>query len=300
MRILMSGANRGIGWEAVQILLAQQDCDLTVLARDPAAVPDLLRQKAKIVALDLSDLRACKAAAQKLSHEPAFDRLVFNAGIQAMPLRKTADGIEANFATNHLSHQILLLALATHLAPQARIVLTSSGTHDPAEKTPIPPPRHADAFLLADPDKDEGRDAKPSQAGRRAYSTSKLCNVMSARHLSVVLAPSRPDIAIAAFDPGFTPGTGLSRDYPPMLDFVFRKVLPLVVRGGRASTPKNSGRLLAQLVLGAQYQTSRGGYFAVRGSELIEKPPSELARNDQAAAKLWQDSITISGQLGAG
>lgn len=299
MRILMSGANRGIGWKAVQILLARPDCDLTVLARDPAAVPDLLRKKAKIIALDLGDLSACKAVARKLALEPGFDRLVFNAGIQAVPLRKTADGIEANFATNHLSHLILLLALAPHLAARARIVLTSSGTHDPAEKTPIPPPRHADAFLLADPDKDLGLDANPSQAGRRAYSTSKLCNVMSARHLSVVLAPTRPDIAIATFDPGFTPGTGLSRDYPPLLDFAFRRILPLVVRGGRASTPKNSGRLLAQLVLEPQYQTSRGLYFAVRGRDLLEKTPSELARNDQAAAKLWQDSIAIMDPIGA-
>jgi NAD(P)-dependent dehydrogenase (short-subunit alcohol dehydrogenase family) len=108
-------------------------------------------------------------------------------------------------------------------------------------------------------------------AGRRAYSTSKLCNVMTARELARRLAPSRPDIAVAAFDPGFTPGTGLARDYPAPLAFVFRRVLPaLPLLGERQSTPRRSGGFLGDLAIGRDERIAdaRGTYFSVRGPRL--------------------------------
>lgn len=97
---------------------------------------------------------------------------------------RSEDGFEATFATNHLAHFLMLRLLVPRLAPGARIVITSSGTHDPREKTGIPPPRHANARLLAYPHEDPHVDASPLVAGMRAYSTSKLADLMTARHLA--------------------------------------------------------------------------------------------------------------------
>ncbi len=186
------------------------------------------------------------------------------------------------------------------MAQHGRIVLTASGTHDPDEKTGMPPPRHADAARLARPETDPERDPKAGLAGRRAYSASKLCNVMTVRELAKRTVATRPDLSIMAFDPGFTPGTGLARDYPGPASWLFRHVLPLVVRGERVSTPSNSGELLATMATASAYGASRGGYFAVRGKTLLEIQPSRLARDDAACAKLWDDSEALLHEVAPG
>ena len=103
-----------------------------------------------------------------------------------------------------------------------------------------------------------------------------------------------------AFDPGFTPGTGLARDYPGAVSLLFRYVLPLTARGPRVSTPANSGGLLAQMATEPAYAASRGGYFAVRGKALLEVPPSALARDDAACARLWEDSEALLNEVAPG
>ena len=80
------------------------------------------------------------------------------------------------FAVNHLAHYLLLRLLLPKLAYGAKIVLTTSGTHDPAEKTIIPPPVHANAKMLAYPESDPDLDKNSTVAEGRAYSSSKLCN----------------------------------------------------------------------------------------------------------------------------
>jgi NAD(P)-dependent dehydrogenase (short-subunit alcohol dehydrogenase family) len=230
------------------------------------------------------------------------DALVLNAGGQINRIGKTVDGFETTFAVNHLAHYLLARLLLPQVVQGGRIVLTASGTHDPAAKTGMPPPRHADARKLATPSEDPERDGQTGVAGRRAYSASKLCNVMTARQLAVrhgagagngLLA--RPDLMIASFDPGFVPGTGLVREYPAAVDWAFRTILPLVMRSARVSTPEVSGSLLADLVLLDGYAQSRGDYWSVRQRQLRRVPPSELARNDAACTKLWDDSAVMVG-----
>ncbi|MDQ2861537.1 MAG: hypothetical protein M3T55_12610 [Pseudomonadota bacterium] len=163
----------------------------------------------------------------------------------------------------------------------------------------MPPPRHADAGKLGRPETDPDRDENDARAGRRAYSASKLCNVLTARELARQLAPERPDLMVAAFDPGFTPGTGLARDYPGPVGMIFRFALPPVAGlSEKVSTPANSGRLLAELATSPRYQTARGGYFALRGTTLVERQPSKLAQDPRLAERLWRDSAAMVGLLG--
>jgi NAD(P)-dependent dehydrogenase (short-subunit alcohol dehydrogenase family) len=96
-----------------------------------------------------------------------IDALVLNAGLSPhSDSNRTADGFETTFAVNHLAHYLLLRLLMPHLAPRTIVVLTTSSTHDPAAKTILPAPRHADAQMLAHPDRDPQHDAKPRAVSR--------------------------------------------------------------------------------------------------------------------------------------
>ncbi|MDX2235788.1 MAG: SDR family NAD(P)-dependent oxidoreductase [Hyphomonadaceae bacterium] len=295
MRIVMTGGTSGIGLVAARALLKAGHA-LTVGARDPARAPADLRRGATFLPLDLGDLASVRAFADAAG--AGADVLLFNAGIQVVSDQRTAQGFEVTFATNHLAHLALLHRLAPGLAPHGRVVLTASGVHDPEAKTGMPPPFHADARRLAFPENDPQRDAAAGMAGRRAYCASKLCNVMTGRELARRLAPGRPDVSVATFDPGFNPGTGLARDYGPAAQFVFRHVMGLVVRGENVTRPAISGAALATLAVDPAFAGARGAYFSMRRHRLTEVAPSTLARDDAACAALWTDSGALLRDAG--
>lgn len=294
MRIVMTGATAGIGFEAAKRLMAREGTALIVAARAPETAPRPLKDGAELRAADLADLASVRRLGEALAAGPPIDALVLNAGLQCVSRRDSTDGYELTFAVNHLAHYLLLRLLLPNLAPAARVVLTASGTHDPAEGAPLPPPRHARVEYLAHPERDPAHDKRPYDAGRRAYTSSKLCNVMTARELARRTAADRPDLAIASFCPGFTPGTGLARSYPWPVGPLFKHLGPLILRrGAGVSTPALSGGFLATLVTSPDYAASRGDYYAVRGGQLTHKTPSTLAQDETAAAALWDDSATL-------
>ena len=124
---------------------------------------------------------------------------------------RTVDGFETAFAVNHLAHYLLLRLLLPSLAHGAIVVLTTSGTHDPDTKAGLAPPRHADADLLAHPERDPDRDTKPNKAGQHAYTASKLCAVLTARSLSEHPDVRARGIRAVAYCPGQVFGTGLAK-----------------------------------------------------------------------------------------
>lgn len=296
MKIVMTGATGGIGLEAAQRLVSDAATRLTIGARTPDRLPGPLRGRAEAVALDLASLTSVRAFAAAVAEGDPIDVLILNAGIQNVTDAKSADGFELSFAVNHLAHYLLVRLLLPRMAPGARIILTASGTHDPAEKTGIPPPRHIDAARLAWPHLDPDLDRRRMVRGQRAYSTSKLANVMTARELADRTGDTRPDLTIIAFDPGFTPGTGLARDYPGPSGLIFRFLLPLLVKKtDRVSTPQNSGRLLAELATDPGHAGLRGRYMAVRRQEVVDVPPSAVAHDAELMAQLWDNSAGLVG-----
>jgi NAD(P)-dependent dehydrogenase (short-subunit alcohol dehydrogenase family) len=294
MTLVMTGATSGIGLEAMRAMLARGVVKPIIGVRNPASIPLDLVKRVDARPLDLNSLASVRAFATTLVGTP-ISALVLNAGGQVGDVATSADGFERTFAVNHLAHYLLVRLLTPQMAKDGRIVLTASGTHDPAQKTGMPPPQHADAFQLATPATDPARDASAGTAGRRAYAASKLCNVMTARECAVRHKADRPDLMVASFDPGFVPGTGLVRDYPAPISWAFRNVLPLLLRSDRVSTPEVSGALLADLVLLAPYASTRGDYWSVRQRQLKLVEPSLLARDAAACTKLWDDSAKLVG-----
>lgn len=290
MRIVMTGATAGFGLFAAERLV-EAGHELIVGARHATTPPATLAGRTTFLPLDLDALANVRAFAAALGQAP-IDRLILNAGLQLARPARSADGFERTFAVNHLAHFLLLNLLRDRLAPDARVIFTGSGTHDPAEKTPVTPPIHAEAEYLAYPERDPRREWGARRAGFRAYSSSKLCNIMTAREA----AARAPAPTFLSFDPGYVPHTRLARDNPAWIAALVSYIVPLLMRGDRSSTIPRSGQFLADLALGDEYAGESGAYWSVRGKALVKLEPSELARDPAAARKLWDDSLCLVGE----
>ena len=136
---VVTGANGGLGLESAKalagagahVVMAVRNQEKAGEARDEilATHPDA---SLEIVELDLSSFENVKAAAEKIAaNHPRVDILINNAGLMAMPERRTADGYEMQFGVNHLGHWLLTAGLLKPLvaADAARVVTVTSTAH---------------------------------------------------------------------------------------------------------------------------------------------------------------------------
>ncbi|RYP43257.1 hypothetical protein DL770_011770 [Monosporascus sp. CRB-9-2] len=130
-----------------------------------------------------------------------------------------------------------------------RAVLTSSGTHDPAQKSGLPDAKCDTAEELARPQ----AAASLALRGRQRYATSKLANLLWAMRQYALNRrlrahrdkEGRGKITATALDPGLMPGTGFMREAPAVERFVFATALPRLL-------------WLLRLVYSSNVHTSRG------------------------------------------
>jgi len=281
--VLLTGGNSGIGFEAARGL-TRAGWRAVIACRNRAASAEAVRALAKEVVSRGFPLRA----------------LVCNAGLQvSRGLQRTADGYELTFAANHLGHFLLVNLLLDRLASSARIVIVSSGVHDPARFTRMPKATVGDFDVLAatggpDPDHFDGR---------LAYVNSKLCNVWFAYELDRRLSEwaftsGAKRIMVNGWEPGLVPGSGLARDYPPAARLVWNWVLPGVTRVLHpflpgVSTLRLSGRALARMVLDAALAGVSGKYFPAT-ARWREAPSSRLSYDAARARELWEASARMT------
>ncbi|ACQ81352.1 short-chain dehydrogenase/reductase SDR [Beutenbergia cavernae DSM 12333] len=291
--VVMTGGTSGIGLVAASAMAAAPGSRVIVGARRTGP-PGTETLRLDLTRLD--DVRSFAENVRRTLDEVPIDALVLNAGVLCADADgRTPDGFETTFAVNHLAHFLLLRLLRRQLADGARVVLTTSGTHDPAVKVRIVRPRHADASLLAHPERDPGRHRRAGDAGQHAYTASKLCNIMTVRALMARSASDGRDVVAIGYDPGPTPGTALFQATSPVLR------PPWAMFGGRLgrlvptmSTPAAAGAGLAQVVLGdAPPPGEYYGRMTARGLAWVQ--PSELARDDALCDALWADSAELVG-----
>jgi NAD(P)-dependent dehydrogenase (short-subunit alcohol dehydrogenase family) len=289
--VVMTGATAGIGQLAAQRINCTTRARLIVGAR--GAQP----RWGEAFKLDLASFASVRSFAATVEKEIAgakIDVLILNAALGTAPAgAATEDGFEATFAVNHLAHYLLLRLLMPLLATGARVVITTSNTHDP--RTSPVPPRHADAIRLAHPETDPERDSSPFTSAFRAYSSSKLCNLLTARALAVSPLAQERKLTVIAFNPGFTPGTGLGRNLPLPLRMAMQIVPWILGRFLRINTAAHGGETLADLALGRIERAEGHLYASIVSRELAWPDPSELAQNDDVMAKLWVDSARLVG-----
>jgi NAD(P)-dependent dehydrogenase (short-subunit alcohol dehydrogenase family) len=248
-------------------------------------------QRCTVMPMDLASLASVRAFVKNVRGAtlPPLHAIVCNPGVQVVSGTEwTDDGVEMTFGVNHLGHFALVAGLLDELAPPARIVVVSSGTHDPGKHTGMPDPSYTSAADLARP------RIEPSADGRRRYTTSKLCNVLFTYELDRRLGHGGQGVAVIAFDPGLMPGSGLARDYPPMQRLAWRYLFPaLRILPGVRST-RTSGRYLAALANDDRFDGVTGEYFA--GLRPIRS--SADSYDGGKALDLWETSERLLTQVG--
>merc|ERR1719320_763121 len=144
---IIIGCNTGIGKETAKIMY-QQGATVIMACRNAAkaeaAKQDILRApflqpspftgKLQCMQLDLSSLQSVRDFAAAFSQKySSLDYLVLNAGIMALPKFTTSkDGIELQFAVNHVAQQYLTQLLTPILVKNknsSRIIPLASNAH---------------------------------------------------------------------------------------------------------------------------------------------------------------------------
>jgi NAD(P)-dependent dehydrogenase (short-subunit alcohol dehydrogenase family) len=290
--IVMTGGTAGIGLAAAEQMRRVADVRLVVgaRARAPAGIDSLPLELAR-----LASVRSFAAAVEGWLGEASIDGLVFNAATQVGDVRqRTEDGFETTFAVNHLAHYLLLRLLMPRLATGAIVVITTSNLHDP-KTNPIAPPVHADAGKLARGEVRPGPESQGSTSGLRAYAASKLCNLLTARALASSAFAKERGLRVIAFNPGFTPGTRLTRNQALAFRLLFALVVPVLSSIQRMNTLAGGANLLAELALGRVVPPAGRLYASQVKRRLTWPDPSELVRDDAVVAKLWRDSAGLVG-----
>ncbi len=268
--VVVTGANAGIG-RAAALALARMGARVGMVSRSrergEAARAEVVRESGgAAVDLFLADLSA-QAEVRRLASEVRercgrLDVLVNNAAVYTRGRTLSPDGIELQFAVNHLAPFLLtnlLMDLLERSAP-ARVVTVSSEAHRPAR-------------LNWDDLQGERR-----YRGLRAYGTAKLGNLLFTRELARRTAGT--GVTANAVHPGVV-GTEL----------LFGGWAPLRLLRRFMRTPEQGARVVVRLASAPELEGVTGRYFRDEG----EIRPSAAALDDDAARRLWRLSAQMTG-----
>jgi retinol dehydrogenase 14 len=273
--VLVTGGTGGIG-KATATGLAALGARVGITGRDQArtaaAAADIRAATGNaavdVFAADMSaQAQVRRLAAQVVDTYPRLDVLVNNVGGFWAHRHVTADGLEHTFALNHLAPFLLtnlLLDRLTASAP-ARIVTISSG---------------AQASGRIDFDDLQG---ERDYSGQRAYSQSKLANVMFTYELARRLEGT--GVTATVLHPGVVRTSFGAEDQAAHFTIMIRVARPFM------KTPAQGAVTPVYLASSPQVEGITGRYFANRKP----KTPSKAAYDTAAAARLWQASADLAG-----
>jgi NAD(P)-dependent dehydrogenase (short-subunit alcohol dehydrogenase family) len=281
---IVTGANSGLGLvtarelarSGARVILACRNLDKghAAIAHVRDAVP---HAQVQLEELDLASLESVRGFAErfKATHD-GLDLLINNAGVMAPPRRRTADGFELQFGTNHLGHFLLTTLLLDSMEGRedARVVTLSSSAHK------------------------MGRIAFDNLNGDRhyfrwfAYGQSKLANLVFALELDRRLRSEGSTVKSLAAHPGYA-ATNL-QGAAPLVDRVVMKVSNAVI------AQNDEMGALPTLYAATEPGLEGGTYVGpdapgeLRGHPKIVKP-SGRARDAETARRLWQVSEELTG-----
>jgi NAD(P)-dependent dehydrogenase (short-subunit alcohol dehydrogenase family) len=287
-RFIVTGANSGIGREVTQrlagagahVIMAVRSPEkghaarAEILTTHPSAVIDIRR-------LDLADLASVRTFADTiLADAGPLHVLVNNAGVMVPPRRfTTADGFELQFGTNFLGPFALTCLLLPKLleAPNSRVATMSSGM------------AHWGRIRFDD------LQSERSYGPQRAYSQSKLADMLMARHLAALSERQHWGLISTVAHPGYTrtnlqtAGRNLGRAEPRPP--ITRTVLP-------SQPPQTGAEPL--LFAAADPDARQDTYYGPSGALGLVGPSKPLrypraARDLDLAARLWTVAEDLTG-----
>ncbi|KAH7102326.1 NAD(P)-binding protein [Auriculariales sp. MPI-PUGE-AT-0066] len=282
---LVTGPTAGTIGAAVLLALAKgSPAGLILAGRTPSkfqAVVDeikVINPNIKVfpVILDLTSLESVRKAAQEVLDNgeiPRLDHVINNAGVMAQPFRLTEDGIESQFAANHVGHFLLTNLLLSKLklaqSGTPSVVNVSSAGHRMFRGEFTDPSWKAHSYNIWE-----------------AYGQSKAANIVFSKALS------KRHVRSMSVDPGLVLGTQLGNHltFLNWLGFI-PKFLPHLITGrwemGSAKTTSQA----AATVLVAALDTNLPS-----GSHLYDcqvSNPDRRTLDERLGEQLW----TLSNEL---
>jgi NAD(P)-dependent dehydrogenase (short-subunit alcohol dehydrogenase family) len=259
-----------LGWHVIGVGRTAQRCEQAreAIEKAGAAAVDFFTADLSVMA------EVEKLAAEVVGRVDAVQVLINNAGGMAAEKVVTVEGLEQNFAANHLGHFLLtqrllplLRARAAQTAPgTVRILNTSSDASEMIEGLPWD-----DLQLL--------ENFTPGGA----YCGSKLANVMFARGLAghygdegIVAHAMHP----GSVDSNFIEGAPESaQEYMRTLDLM---------------PPEAGADTLLWLATAPEAGQANGGYYYERAP----RTPNPLVNDAAAVQRLWDESLAILAGIG--
>jgi NAD(P)-dependent dehydrogenase (short-subunit alcohol dehydrogenase family) len=277
---LVTGANCGIGKETA-VALAGKGATTVLACRDTAKADEAAAEIRQLtgsenvatVRVELGDLRSVAECTEEvLERFEIVDVLVNNAGGYWDVRQTTAQGFEQHFGVNYLSHYLLtrrLLEAFGGTAPSRVVSVTSFGH------------RAVKGMFWDD------LQLERQWTVSRAYGQSKLAQILFGREIArrygergVVAHTAHPGVVRSNFaEDGDTHGVQRAT------------VRAFSVFG---VSPATGARTPVYLASSDEAARSNGGYWVRRR----QRAPSQAARDDAAARRLWEvseDLVNASG-----
>jgi NAD(P)-dependent dehydrogenase (short-subunit alcohol dehydrogenase family) len=249
---------------------------VVLAVRDPergAAAAAGVRGSVEVRRLDLADLGSVREFAA--SWQGDLDLLVNNAGVMNIPESATKDGFETQFGTNHLGHFALTNLLLPHITD--RVVTVSSGAH----RMPGSPRIHFENLNLTG-----------EYAPMKAYSQSKLANLLFTLELQRRLTESGSAVRATAAHPGYAATNLQSHDGSALRRLLMRA-------GNRFVAQDNKAGALPTLYAAVQ-DPPGATYVGPDGLGEMRSAPALVGRSAAAsdpstARRLWTVSEELTG-----
>jgi NAD(P)-dependent dehydrogenase (short-subunit alcohol dehydrogenase family) len=287
--VIVTGGNSGIGLEAAREL-ARKGAHVVLACRDlgkaRAAIEGIRKEHSgaslDAMELDLANLASVRAFAKAfLAGGRELHVLCNNAGVMALPYRRTSDGFEMQFGTNHLGHFALTGLVLERLleTPGGRVVTVSSGAHRPGR------------MRFSDLQSERG------YRKWRAYAQSKLANLLFAYELQRRLERKSASLISVACHPGYA-ATNLQRVGPRMRESSFLESISNL--GNRLLAQSAAMGALPTLYAAAAPDVRGGDYIGPDGFGEIRGHPRKVdssarSRDPGDAARLWEVSEALTG-----
>jgi NAD(P)-dependent dehydrogenase (short-subunit alcohol dehydrogenase family) len=292
-RVLITGANSGIGWEAA-LELARHGAEIILPARTEAKANEAVaRIRAQVPnaslipeILDLADLKSVHAFARRVAEMfpgQSLDLLINNAGVMAVPTRElTVDGYERQFATNYLGPFALTALLFWSIKPQpgSRIVTVASGVTNQGKI-----------------EFDNLQSQRRYSPMWQAYAQSKLADLVFQQELQRRLTAIGSPILSTGAHPGYAvtnlQTTGPGDNMPFLMRFGMMILKPL------ASQDAAHGAL-PTLFAATSPEAQPGGYYGPSGFQELKGHPvpakiTAAAKDAALAKRLWAESERLTG-----
>lgn len=280
--VVVTGASSGLGLAATRrlsdrgaaVVMAVRNVDKAERVRRGLGAAD----RVTVLELDLANLASVEAFSLNLLGQlDRLDVLLNNAGVMATPAALTPDGIEQQWATNHLGHFALTGHLIEALLATAgsRVVAVSSLAAASGDLTDYDPTDLTGYRRFA------------------AYANSKLANLVFATELDRRLGVTGSDSIALAAHPGITHTNLISGTRLPGLQQLMKLASRILTQSVDVGVDPLLRAALEPEAQGGDYW-GPSGRDQRRGAATVVPIPT-VALTEGIGTRLWQQSIRLSG-----